>query len=332
MQITLGVSGISIVIPNYNGCELLPAIIPSLKNAAEETGLPFEIIISDDCSTDDSVTLIKSAYPFIQLLQNDVNAGFSPTINKGIFAAQYSHVLLLNSDVKLTPGYFGHLFRYFEKADTFGVMSRIVGWDDDIIQDGAKYPSFHGVKIKTSGNYIPLEPEKEQWLYSMYLSGANAFIDRSKLIALQGFDELFAPFYVEDYELSMRAWRMGWKCYYDHTAFCRHQVSTSIKSSNKKKKINAIYNRNKMYLHALHLSNGKRLLWFLQLIPEGIINLVTVKWNWFLSLRMFISTYKDVKKSRDQFVKLAGEKKLLGSSEVAAMVLSSIEGKQIKRF
>src|SRR5215813_5663887 len=192
------VSGISVVIPNYNGRYLLEEIMPSVLEALNNSMLPFEIIVSDDKSTDDSITFLQSTYPQVKIIANQINLGFAPAINKGIFNSQYSHLLLLNSDVKLTPNFFSELLRYFDKEDTFGVMSRIIGWDNDQVQDGGKYPSFHGVKIKTSGNYVPVDERPGQWLYSMYLSGANAFVDRKKIIHLGAFDELFAPLYVED--------------------------------------------------------------------------------------------------------------------------------------
>lgn len=267
-----GVSGISVVIPNYNGRHLFPEILPPLFLALQDSGLPFEVIVSDDHSTDDSISFLQTNYPLIKLLQSEKNLGFSPTINKGIFIATHSHILLLNSDVKLTRNYFNGLLHYFEKVDTFGVMSRIVGWENDTIQDGGKYPSFHGLKIKTSGNYVPDKNESCGWLYSMYLSGANAFVDREKICVLQGFNEMFAPFYIEDYELSVRAWRSGWKCYYDHDTICRHQESRTIKSKAKKNKIREIYYRNKMYLHALHLPKTLLPLWHLQLLAECVVN------------------------------------------------------------
>ena len=127
------------------------------------------------------LSLLKQHFPAVKIIENSQNKGFSPTINKGIFSAQYDYVLLLNSDVLLSEDYFIPLLRYFDKEDTFGVMGRIVGWDDDLIQDAAKYPSFHGAKIKTTGNYYLPEPQKNDWLFSMYLSGANAFVDRKKL-------------------------------------------------------------------------------------------------------------------------------------------------------
>jgi GT2 family glycosyltransferase len=97
--------GISVVIPNYNGAALLPQIIPALYEALAQVNLPHEVIISDDASVDGSTAYIRENFPQIILIENKINAGFPPTINKGIFAAQYGLVLLLNSDVKLTNGY-----------------------------------------------------------------------------------------------------------------------------------------------------------------------------------------------------------------------------------
>ncbi|WP_462220134.1 type IX secretion system plug protein, partial [Ferruginibacter sp.] len=51
--------------------------------------------------------------------------------------------------------------------------------------------------ITLSGNYL-LKPMGEESLYTLYLSGANALVNRKKLIELGGFDEIFSPFYIED--------------------------------------------------------------------------------------------------------------------------------------
>jgi GT2 family glycosyltransferase len=326
--------GISVVIPNYNGRKLLEQIVPPLLIALGNAELAYEVIISDDASTDDSVFFLQSNYPSFNIICNKTNAGFSPTINKGIFEAKYDYVLLLNSDVKLSPDYFIPLLRYFEKEDTFGVMGRIVGWDDDIIQDAAKYPSFHGVKIKTAGNYYLENSDIDDRLYSMYLSGANAFVDREKLIALGGFNELFAPFYVEDFELSLRAWRLGWKCYYEHFALCRHQLSVSIKSKNSKAFINTIYYRNKMLMHAIHLQGISTFFWYLQLLPEIIIHFFTGRFYYFKSLKMFFASGKKMRFSKNEFEQLGAKmnKKLLSVKEIANLILSSIKEKEIKRF
>ena len=318
--------GISVVIPNYNGIVLLPLILPPLYEALQNTQLSYEVIVSDDNSTDESVSFLKEHFPQIILLQNNINQGFSPTINKGIFIAKFSYILLLNSDVKLSIDYFKNLLPYFEDTDTFGVMGRIIGWDDDAIQDGGKYPSFHGVKIKTSGNYVPLESKPGVRLYSMYLSGANAFVSREKINILGGFDELFAPFYVEDFELSLRAWRMGWKCYYEHNATCRHQTSTTIKNNNRKNFVKAIYYRNKMFLHAIHLEGFKLFLWYVQLISEIILHIITGRFWFFKSLQMFFSSRKNIQKSKNNFTELrVNENELLSMKDVVNKITTSLQ-------
>jgi GT2 family glycosyltransferase len=324
--------GISVVIPNYNGRKLFDEVIPSLLTALHHSGRPYEIIVSDDASTDGSVEFLHANYPECIVLANERNQGFSPTINRGIFSATQHYILLLNSDVKLEEHYFNSLFRYFDKADTFGVMGKIIGWNDDQVQDAGKYPSFHGAKIKTSGNYLPLQTTHEDWWYSMYLSGANAFVSREKIMQLGGFDELFAPFYIEDVELSVRAWRAGWKCYFDNDAVCRHQLSVSIRSKNKKAFINTVYYRNKMYLHAMHLTGASLAFWYLQLVPETLLRVLTGKFWYLSSLRAFFQHRTQMKRSQQRFRQSNPGKELLTVQQVTHTITAPLEGIVIKRF
>lgn len=321
---------ITVVIPNYNGAGLLPQILPCCFEALHQSGSDYEVIICDDCSTDDSIKFIQKNYPDIILLKNAVNLGFSPTINKGIFAAKNDLVLLMNSDVKLQEDYFINQFRYFDREDSFGVMGRIIGWNDEKIQDAAKYPGFHGAKIKTSKNYYAKEPAPDDWLYSFYLSGANALVDRKKILQLGGFNEIYAPFYVEDVELSLRAWRLGWKCYYDHFSVCHHKVSESIKTSSRKNYINTIYYRNKMYLHATHLNGSDLFFWYLQQIPEALIRIFTGRFYYLKSLQLFIRNFNKVRCARQDLKKLG--KELLPVKKVVDEIKASVANRSIEIF
>lgn len=254
---------VSIVIPNYNGTHLLKEYLPYTYSAIENTGVEYEIIVVDDASTDDSVEFIKTEYPQIKLLINANNSGFSYSCNQGITAAQCELILLLNSDVKLTPDYFSHQWKYFSQPDTFGVMGRIIDMEGDHIQDAARLPKFNGLKLKTAFFYYTDNPD--EWLYTFYLSGANALIDAEKLKQIGGFYELFSPFYCEDMELSIRAWKLNWKCYYEHQAICRHQISASTKNYKTAQWVKSIYYRNRFYLHALHLNGLALFGWYVQI-------------------------------------------------------------------
>lgn len=286
---------LSVIIPNYNGKHLfekyLDHNIRIIKSLPNET----EIIIVDDASKDDSISYLREKYTNeIIVIAKEHNSGFSKTCNEGIKKAKYDLILLLNTDVLITENYFDNLFKYFDKEDTFGVMGRIIGMNDDVIQDAARLPIMVGRKIKPS-NFYYLQ-DQEVFTPTLYLSGAVALIDAKKLKILNGFNELFSPFYGEDFELSIRAWRLGWKSYYHHEAICRHEISGTTKNSQKKYWIKKIYFRNRFFLHFLHLNGINLFIWHLQAIFTNVIpSLFTFK-------SFKLKAYKEVWKQRNKLI------------------------------
>lgn len=325
--------GISVVIPNFNGVGLFPQTLPGVFLALRKSGVPYEVIVVDDCSTDDSVGLLQREFPQVKIVQSKVNQGFSPTINKGIREALYDMVFLLNSDVKLEPDYFIYLIPYFEKSDTFGVMGQIVNWEDDRIQDGAKLPTFQGAKIKTFKNFLPSETPIQGGLYTMYLSGAETMVSKEKVLQLGGFDEIFAPYYIEDYEMSLRAWRLGWKCYYEHRSVCRHKTSSSIKSKARKQHIQSIYYRNKMFLHAIHLNSFQMAIYYPQMFFECLVRVVSFRFHYVNSIILFFKGRRKCKESKKRFAELADKVGTnLSLGEVAKKIGDSLNRTIIWRF
>ncbi len=263
---------ISIVIPNYNGRKLLEENLSSFIAAAERTGAEYEIIIADDASTDDSIGYIVKNYPEIILHRNTVNRGFAPTANAGIKKARMDLVFLANNDITLDGNYFLEQFKYFEVPDTFGVMGRIMNEKNEGQRDGAKFPILTWKGLKTTVNYIVEEDEGHAWVPTFFLSGANALIDRKKLQEVGGFDGAFAPFYHEDVELSIRAWRLGWKCYYEHASICFHPLSATIQSYYNRRQVRVIANANKIYLHALHLTGIRAFVYTVQIVLRFLLS------------------------------------------------------------
>lgn len=251
---------ISVVIPNYNGKHLFERYFEHNYQIFKSLNTEVEIIVVDDASKDDSVTYLKDKYQDnIILIEKKINSGFSESCNIGIQKASKELTFLLNTDVKLEADYFDKLSKYFEHSDTFGVMGRIIGMNDDVIQDAARSPKLSGRKVKPS-HFFYLR-EGKVLTPTFYLSGAIALMDTAKLKSINGFNELFGPYYGEDQELSIRAWRLGWKCYYEHEAICRHELSASTKLHAHRRRIKRIHFRNRYYLHHLHLS-GKDLAFY----------------------------------------------------------------------
>jgi len=280
---------VSVIIPNYNGKHLLEMYLPSVITALNAADTTYELIVVDDCSKDDSVFFIKNSYPQVILLVNEKNSGFSYTCNQGIGIAQMELTLLLNSDVQLTPAYFADQWAYFEMKDTFGVMGRIMSKDGQRIEDAARLLVFKGCRIKANHFYYIDEPHAQ--VYTTYLSGANALVDTRKLKELAGFDEIFSPFTYEDYDLCIRAWLLGWKCYYEHNSVCYHQVSGSIRTQLKSNFIKTVYFRNRFIFHHIHLTGLRASLWPMYLLIFELLPKLLLGKTW------IFKSYTDYKKA-----------------------------------
>lgn len=288
-------TSLSVVLPNYNGRDLLKSFLPFTFQALENSGLSYEVILVDDCSTDDSVTFVTSQYPQIQILSNPSNKGFSYSCNRGILAAKNRLVFLINSDIKLSPDYFKGQLDYFDDPETFGVMGKILSGDGSIVEIGAKIPRRVGKCLKSDQHYLPNSNSKTA--PTLFLSGANALIDREKLLTLGGFDELYSPFYSEDLDLGIRAWRMGWKCYYHEPATCYHVGSATMKSQLKRRWVKTVYFRNRMLFHAVHLDAKDLFLWKMQTIlldvcPKLLLGKTWI-WNSYMAFTQLESKIVD---------------------------------------
>ena len=288
---------ISVVIPNYNGQHLLERNLPSVYEALKNTQSDFEVIIVDDCSIDKSVDFIRTHYSMVKLILNDKNQGFSSSCNKGIAKAEKDLILLLNTDIELNKTYFENQFKYFDLPDTFGVMSKIIGAKTGEIQDTARLLKYSGFKIK--GNNFYYLRDESFFTPTAYLSGANALIDAKKLKEIGGFDEIFSPFYCEDFDLGLRAWRLGWKCYYDPKSYCIHDHSSTTKNYRTRNWVKSIFFRNRLFVHAIHLSKPRFILWFMQIILFDLLFIwIGLKFYYYRSFCMFISHLQSLTISR----------------------------------
>ena len=304
---------ISVILPNFNGEHLLKKFLPSIFEALQYSQIVFEFIIVDDKSTDNSIIFLKKNYPDIILIENSLNKGFSYSCNRGIAIATKELIFLVNSDVKLTLNYFENQFSFFQNKNTFGVMGQIKNLNNLKTEDYARYPRFKGVKLKATTFYF--SKNYDDSIYTTYLSGANALICAKKLQFLKGFDEIYSPFYFEDFDMGLRAWKMGWVSFYDHQSICYHEVSATTKTINKSNLVKKTYYRNSFILHAIHLNGIRKILWYSQLFTSTLFWHLIKGEFWILySLIEFIKYNKKILQS-SLHIKLM-QKKMKSTLEV----------------
>ncbi|MCB1110508.1 MAG: glycosyltransferase family 2 protein, partial [Chlamydiia bacterium] len=114
---------LSVILPNFNHSHHLPLALESIFS---QSLLPDEVLIIDDASTDDSVSVIKTwqnKHPQIRLLQNTVNQGPVPTINRGIQEAQSELLAFCSADDFVLPGFFKKASEFLHTHPEIGMCT-----------------------------------------------------------------------------------------------------------------------------------------------------------------------------------------------------------------
>lgn len=244
------VSGVSVVIPNYNGARLLEENLPSVVRAMEAWGGPHEIILVDDCSTDDSVLLVRRLFPTVRVLVNEVNQGFSRTCNRGMAEVRHPVAFCINTDVRVEEGLVAPVLRHFSDPAVFAVTPNILAEREGKNQ-GIVVGLFGKGFIK--GGFAPLET-RGGVRENLYAIGACVAYRMDWFRELGGYEELYTPYLFEDVDICYRAWKRGWRSLYEPGATVHHYNSATIGQAGKRKK-RTVYFRNRFLFHWLNLSD-----------------------------------------------------------------------------
>ena len=311
---------VSVVIPNYNGEHIILKTLEQAIQALETSTLvnSYEIIVSDDASIDRSISLIEQNFREVKIIHSKTNSGFSGNVNRGVDAAKHEFVLILNSDLHLEKGYFDSIVPMLEDRNVFGVMGSIRDPKTHDYQDGAKLPIVN-LKMFISSNKN--EFSNSAVIPTFFLSGANALIRRDYFLQLGGFCELFNPYYAEDVDLGIRAWRAGWELYFQPKSVCYHEVSATIKNV-PEEKVSIIAKRNRYILHALHLPLFFLVLFDLNLVFVTLFRTIKGDYIYWQAFKQYIILKKSIRIARIEFINQNKSQKTLSLFEVIEKIKS----------
>ncbi len=243
---------ISVLIPNYNGEALIRRNLPAILSAISKED---EVIIVDDCSTDNSVAEIQK-FEEVKLLRNEKNQGFARTINKAIESGNGQYALLLNSDMAFSSAALHQLLSFMiDHPDAFGVSPTIVDENGKPLE-GLKQGRLNKFQI-----YLYNSFNVDQAVPTLYLCGGAALVNYNKLREIKGFSLLYEPFYYEDVDLSFKARQLGWVSYYEPNSEFVHQHSKTIGKYFDRKFIRSVSKQNRILFSLIYgKSTGLRIL------------------------------------------------------------------------
>ncbi|NSW45095.1 MAG: glycosyltransferase [Bacteroidales bacterium] len=218
---------LSVVIVNYNVKFFLSQCLHSLKLAIDNLGQPVEVFVVDNHSVDGSCYLIKEQFPWVKLIENKTNVGFSKANNQAISQAKGEYILLLNPDTVLEQDTLSKVITFMDnRLDAGGLGVRMIDGKGNFLPEskrGLPTPKVAFFKITGLSKLFPKSPFFNQYHlgyldeFSIHevdvLSGAFMLLRKSVLNSIGLLDETFFM-YGEDVDLSFRIKQAGYKNYY----------------------------------------------------------------------------------------------------------------------
>ncbi len=230
---------ISIIIPVFNQYDLTMKCLQSIKNNTPD--LSYEIIITDDCSTDETKN-IENKVKNITVIKNENNLGFLKNCNKGASIAKGKYIYLLNNDTQLMPNAINELYNLFEQKKDAGAIGSKLIYPNGKLQGAGSIIKRQGKTQSIGHNENPLEKQYNTVREVHYSCGASLMIKADLWKKLNGFDEIFAPAYYEETDLCLRIIENGFKIYYQpaseviHYTNCTYSDNAfSLMRTNRKK-------------------------------------------------------------------------------------------------
>jgi GT2 family glycosyltransferase len=214
---------LSIIIPTYNALGIVEPLLNQLVALAQVQTGEYEVIISDDASSDGTVAILRQQYPQFTYLESASNTGYGPNCNRGIAAAAKAYCAVVNSDIELEGNPFAPLLEDLRvETDCFALMPLIWNTARQEIENLQELRPSRGLlwnaNLPHQAVFTQLLQERmaqgikgDQLLDGLphgghvgsILCGACFVAPTQSLREVGGFDPRFTPCYWEDVDLGL---------------------------------------------------------------------------------------------------------------------------------
>ncbi|MDR1901249.1 MAG: glycosyltransferase family 2 protein [Treponema sp.] len=225
---------VSVIIVNYNTSSLLKNCIASIYEQTKR--ISFNIIVTDNNSSDDSVSMLRIEYPDVTVIPLDDNIGFGKANNLGALQAVGKYLFFLNSDTYLCNDAISILFDFMELNSECGICGgNLIDFSGHPIHSfDRRFPgAFSDIFLLLKK--LPRLLYGRSWCYNYtglpmevaYITGADLMIRNELFAAVKGFDPFFFMYY-EETELTVRIKKRGYRVYSVPTAKIAHKKGASL--------------------------------------------------------------------------------------------------------
>ena len=223
---------VSVIIPHWNGIEIISECLDSLAKTQFDS---YEVIVSDNASTDGSQKWLKENHPEVRLLENSKNYGYAGGCNRGSEIARGTFLLFLNNDTIQDLSWLEHLVKRIEiNNEIAAVQPKILNYFNNEIFDYAGGSGGHMDLLcyPFARGRLFLEQEKDKGQYDnaaqcFWTSGTAMLVRKELFIKAGKFDETFFA-HMEEIDLCWRFHAMGYQIWAEPLSTVYHKNAVSL--------------------------------------------------------------------------------------------------------
>lgn len=218
---------VSVIILSYNTKDLLRACLNSVFTHTKD--IISEVIVVDNASHDDSVSMVKSEFKQVVLLENKENLGFSKGCNLGAKRAKGKYLFFLNSDTEIVDDMLRRALSLFKQNRDIAVVGGLLkNQDGTTSRSHGKFFTFSSIFSMLFLRERFVADNKEQMVD--WVSGGCMLVKRDIFEKVHGFDEHFFM-YIEDAEICYRIKHLGYSIMYYPEFSVKHKAQGSSNRS-----------------------------------------------------------------------------------------------------
>jgi GT2 family glycosyltransferase len=228
--------------------------LPPLLEELERRAAGDDLWIVDDTGEGVLKTWISEHFPTVQVVVHEQNEGYARALLHGAQQARGELLFATHPDVCVRPGFLDPLVEALEDPEVFAVSPRILVGSQERPEshNAVRYEDGRLRVIPRDPSGVPPAPRPIP-----FATGAAMLVRREEFLKGGGFDPLYFPFYFEDVDLGLSAWRQGRRVLEIPDAVVEHEARGTVDSSVPEELVQAAIEKNRLLLFWKYLDTRR---------------------------------------------------------------------------
>ena len=256
--------GISVVVPERDAPRMLAGTLAALHDALDRIDEPRQVIVVANGAPRATYAELATRFPGVEWVHSDAPLAFAAAIERGLAAARHDGAYLLNNDMTLEPDALAEVLP-LRAPGVFAIASQILQRSADGRREETGFTDWYvdrgGVRL-----YHAPVPATDGARPHLCASGGAALFRTAPLRRYVADSRCYDPFYWEDAEWGLRAWRDGLSVLYCPRSRATHAHRATTARFHSEDEIARIVERNRLLFDARHDASGFGVPWLMDRI------------------------------------------------------------------